>query len=76
MGSPTATFVGLADAGGISYEPTAPEKAAISNFWMRFPQQIAKGGGSSKQAKEQVEFAALSAFCQSLIASAEFRYLN
>jgi cytochrome c553 len=57
-------------------EPTPPEKTAISNFWMRFPQQLAKGNGSSKESKEQVEFAALSAFCQSLIASAEFRYLN
>ncbi|WP_395748657.1 PSD1 and planctomycete cytochrome C domain-containing protein [Prosthecobacter sp.] len=57
-------------------EPTAQEKTAISNFWMRFPQQIAKGNGSSKEAKERAEFAALSAFCQSLIASAEFRYLN
>ena len=57
-------------------EPTPQEKTAISNFWMRFPQQIAKGGGSSKEAKERAEFAALSAFCQSLIASAEFRYLN
>jgi len=57
-------------------EPTAPEKAAISNFWMRFPQQLAKNGGNSKDAKEKTEFAALSAFCQSLIASAEFRYLN
>ena len=58
-------------------EPTAQEKAAIGNFWMRFPQQIAKSSGSSsKDAKEKAEFAALSAFCQSLIASAEFRYLN
>ena len=57
-------------------EPTAQEKTAISNFWMRFPQQIAKGAGNSREAKEQAEFAALSAFCQSLIASAEFRYLN
>ncbi|OYW21738.1 MAG: hypothetical protein B7Z55_05490, partial [Planctomycetales bacterium 12-60-4] len=56
--------------------PTSQEKAAISNFWMRFPQQIARNGGNSKEAREKAEFAALSAFCQSLIASAEFRYLN
>ncbi len=57
-------------------EPTSQEKTAISNFWMRFPQQIAKSSGNSKEAKERAEFAAMSAFCQSLIASAEFRYLN
>lgn len=57
-------------------EPTAAEKTAISNFWMRFPQQVAKNGGNTKEAKDKVQFAALSAFCQSLIASAEFRYLN
>ncbi|MFO1486486.1 MAG: PSD1 and planctomycete cytochrome C domain-containing protein [Verrucomicrobiaceae bacterium] len=57
-------------------EPTSQEKSAISNFWMRFPQQVARSGGNSRDAREQAEFAALSAFCQSLIASAEFRYLN
>lgn len=57
-------------------EPTNLEKAAIGNFWMRFPQQMAKSGGNSKDAQDKAEFAALSAFCQSLIASAEFRYLN
>jgi len=57
-------------------EPTAAEMTAISNFWMRFPQQVAKTGGNTKEAKDKVQFAALSAFCQSLIASAEFRYLN
>jgi len=57
-------------------EPTNLEKAAIGNFWMRFPQMVAKSSGGGKDAREKAEFAALSAFCQSLIASAEFRYLN
>ena len=57
-------------------EPTNQEKAAIGNFWMRFPQMVAKDGGGGKDAREKAEFAALSAFCQSLIASAEFRYIN
>jgi len=57
-------------------EPTTQEKAAISNFWMRFPQMVARSGGNNKESRDRAEFAALSAFCQSLIASAEFRYLN
>lgn len=57
-------------------EPTPAERKAISNFWMRFPQQLEKNGGGSKEAKSKTDFAALSAFCQGLIASAEFRYLN
>lgn len=58
-----------------SRAPTEPELAAIRSFWMRFPQQVA-GGKSTQQARDQAQYAALSAFCQSLFASAEFRYLN
>lgn len=57
-------------------EPNAQERQAISNFWMRFQPQVAKSTGGGKDAKQKADFAALSAFCQSLIASAEFRYLN
>ena len=52
--------------------PTEAERTAIQNFWMRFPDQAAKGGVP----KDKTQFVALSAFCQGLIASAEFRYLN
>ncbi|GAA5140957.1 PSD1 and planctomycete cytochrome C domain-containing protein [Prosthecobacter algae] len=58
-----------------SRAPTEPELAAIRSFWMRFPPQVA-GGKSTQQARDQAQYAALSAFCQSLFASAEFRYLN
>jgi hypothetical protein len=58
-----------------SRSPTEAEMAAIRSFWMRFPQQAA-GGKTTKEAKDKAQLAALSAFCQSLIASAEFRYLN
>jgi len=57
-------------------EPNAQERQAISNFWTRFQPQVAKSTGGGKDAKQRADFAALSAFCQSLIASAEFRYLN
>ena len=55
-----------------SRSPTDAERAAIRNFWMRFPDQVSKGGVS----RDKRQFVALSAFCQGLIASAEFRYLN
>ena len=42
---------------------------------MRFPEQVS-GGRASKEARDTAQLAALSAFCQSLFASAEFRYLN
>ncbi|HAL70383.1 MAG TPA: hypothetical protein DCP71_01230 [Verrucomicrobiales bacterium] len=58
-----------------SRAPTEPELAAIRSFWMRFPQQVA-AGKSTQQARDQAQYTALSAFCQSLFASAEFRYLN
>ncbi|MBB5039479.1 PSD1 and planctomycete cytochrome C domain-containing protein [Prosthecobacter dejongeii] len=55
--------------------PTEAELAAIRSFWMRFAQQ-ANDGKNTQQARDQAQYAALSAFCQSLFASAEFRYLN
>ncbi|MDZ4289343.1 MAG: PSD1 and planctomycete cytochrome C domain-containing protein [Prosthecobacter sp.] len=58
-----------------SRSPTESELAAIRNFWQRFPEQVA-GGKNTKEAKDKAQIAALSAFCQSLLASAEFRYLN
>lgn len=58
-----------------SRSPTELEMAAIKNFWSRFPQQVI-AGRSSQEVKGTAQIAALSAFCQSLIASAEFRYLN
>ena len=53
--------------------PTEAELTAIRNFWNKFPDQLIRNGGVTKG---DAQFAALSAFCQSLIASAEFRYLN
>lgn len=58
-----------------SRSPTADELTAIKSFWIRFPQDAA-GGKNTQQARDKAQTAALSAFCQSLIASAEFRYLN
>jgi len=55
--------------------PKTEEAAAIQSFFMRFPQDLTKGN-SSEEAKKKAQVAALSAFCQSLFASAEFRYLN
>ena len=40
---------------------------------MRFPQEIAK---NKSIPKDKIQGLALSAFCQGLLASAEFRYLN
>lgn len=54
-------------------EPTPQEKQAISNFWMRFPQEAAK---NKAVPKDKLSGVALSAFCQGLLASAEFRHLN
>jgi hypothetical protein len=50
--------------------PQAAETAAAMNFFRSFT-----GKSGVKDAKE-AKRAALSAFCQSLLASAEFRYLN
>ena len=54
-------------------EPTPQEKQAIANFWTRFPQEVAK---NKKIPKDKIQGVARSAFCQGLLASAEFRYLN
>ena len=55
--------------------PTEAEMTAIKRFWQEFPRQAA-GGKNTAQAQEQARKAALSAFCQGLFASAEFRYIN
>ena len=58
-----------------SRPPTTHELEAIRRFWSRFP-ELAAEGKQTPQAREQAQKLALSAFCQSLFASAEFRYLN
>ncbi len=58
-----------------SRPPTASELAAIRSFWSRFPNQAVEGK-KTQQALDVAQKAALSAFCQSLFASAEFRYVN
>jgi hypothetical protein len=55
--------------------PTEQEMIAIKRFWSQFPPQVARGK-NTQEARDQSLAAALSAFCQSLMASAEFRYLN
>lgn len=55
--------------------PTENEMTAIKRFWQEFPRQAA-GGKTTAQVQEQARKAALSAFCQGLFASAEFRYIN
>lgn len=52
--------------------PTEKEKTAIRNFWNRFPSQVSQ----NRAEREKAQLTTLAAFCQSLIASAEFRYLN
>ena len=60
-----------------SRQPTEDELTAIRSFWMRFPTQIdAPSGNHTAAGKKETQYAALSAFCQALFASAEFRYLN
>ena len=59
-----------------SRSPTPAELSAISAFWMRFPNLLSKDGLATKEGRDKAQLTALSAFCQSLIASAEFRYLN
>jgi hypothetical protein len=56
-------------------QPTAEEGQAVRSFFQRFTDQYLKGK-ASEEAKKQAQGVALSAFCQSLFASAEFRYLN
>lgn len=55
--------------------PTAEEGQAVRQFFTDFVNKQMQGKGSD-QARKQAQLAALSAFCQSLLASAEFRYLN
>lgn len=55
--------------------PNAEEGQAVKAFFQRFTDQYLKGK-ASPDAKKQAQSVALSAFCQSLFASAEFRYLN
>ncbi len=55
--------------------PTADESTAMQAFFMHFTEQAMKGA-STDEARKQAQGKALSAFCQSLFASAEFRYLN
>lgn len=55
--------------------PTEQEMIAIRRFWSQFPPQVARGK-NTQEARDQSLAAALSAFCQALMASAEFRYLN
>lgn len=54
-------------------EPSAQERQAITSFWMRFPQELAK---NKTIPQDKIQGVALSAFCQGLLSSAEFRYLN
>ena len=55
--------------------PKADEATAITSFFLRFNSDLTKSN-NNEEAKKKAQFAALSAFCQSLFASAEFRYLN
>ena len=55
--------------------PTAEEGQAVKVFFQRFTDQYLKGK-ASPDARKQAQGVALSAFCQSLFGSAEFRYLN
>lgn len=55
--------------------PTSEEGQAVRSFFMRFTDQYLKGK-SSPDARKAAQGVALSAFCQSLFGSAEFRYLN
>ncbi|MCA1962834.1 MAG: PSD1 and planctomycete cytochrome C domain-containing protein [Prosthecobacter sp.] len=56
-------------------EPNEAEMAAIRTFWAKFPAQ-AVSGKQTQEAKEYAQKAALTAFCQGLLASAEFRYIH
>jgi len=55
-----------------SRQPTPAEEAAAR----RFQEQFTTAEGGRARSKEALERAALSAFCQALFASAEFRYLD
>lgn len=55
--------------------PTAEEGTAVKAFFQRFVDKKLQGSGLPK-ARQEAQGLALSAFCQSLFASSEFRYLN
>jgi len=60
-----------------SRAPTSSELAAIRSFWMDFPNKVETGSSkNTTQHKDKAEKLALTTFCQALLASAEFRYLN
>ena len=60
-----------------SRAPTEEEFTAIRSFWMRFPETVqTRSPKHSPEGKKEAQGLALSAFCQSLFASAEFRLLN
>jgi cytochrome c553 len=60
-----------------SRAPTPDELAAIRSFWMEFPSKVETGSGkNTAQHKDKAQQLALTTFCQALLASAEFRYLN
>lgn len=56
-------------------EPNEAELAAIHRFWTRFT-NLPLNGRRTQETEARNRQAALSAFCQGLFASAEFRYLN
>jgi hypothetical protein len=60
-----------------SRAPTPEELTAIRTFWMTFPTKVETGSSkNSQQHKDKAQKLALTTFCQALLASAEFRYLN
>ena len=60
-----------------SRAPTPEELIAIRTFWMTFPTKVETGSSkNSQQHKDKAQKLALTTFCQALLASAEFRYLN
>jgi hypothetical protein len=60
-----------------SRAPTPEELTAIRTFWMTFPTKVETGTSkNSEQHKDKAQKLALTTFCQALLASAEFRYLN
>jgi cytochrome c553 len=61
----------------LSRKPTRQELAAFRTFWMTFPAKVDTGSRkNTREDREKAEKLALTAFCQALFASAEFRYLN
>jgi hypothetical protein len=61
----------------LSRAPTPEELIAIRTFWMTFPTKVETGSSkNSQQHKDKAQKLALTTFCQALLASAEFHYLN